>query len=94
MQYIIPLGIILLGVIALTIYVLSVALRDTVRQVTEINGKLLLLIGVRDGGAEVGRALVAASKQPVKPIPGLSKPEKKEKKEPVAKGQHFTVGVR
>lgn len=93
LDFLIPVGIVLLGTLGLTIYVLTVALRDAVRQITSMNEKLLILRGVQEGGSEVGRALVAASRPPKKEIPGVAasatKDEGKDKK-----GYTITVGAR
>lgn len=91
LNYIIPLGIILLGVIGLTVYVLTIAVREMSRQLVSSNEKLMILLGARDGGPEVGRALVASMKPPKKEIPGVAQP-KPGKEEP--KGHTMVVGMR
>lgn len=88
-DYLIPLFLVLLGLIGLTIYVLTIALRDSTRQVSKMNERLLIILGVKDGGEQVGRALVASAKPPAKVIPGVS-----EKKEEPKKGFKVVVGSR
>jgi len=80
MVLLIPIGVVLLGVVAMTIYVLTVALRDAVRQVAQMNERLLILLGTRDGNESVGRALVASSRKPTKPLPGIVISEDQESK--------------
>ena len=85
-----PLFMILLGVIAMTIYVLVMALRNCSNQIIKINEKLIIVMGVRDSGEAVGRALVASSRQPKKNLPGIVKP----KPDTTAKaGLRMTVGA-
>ena len=89
-EVLLPLFMILLGVIAITIYVLVMALRNCSNQIIRINEKLIILMGVRDGGEAVGRALVASSRQPKKDLPGIVKP----KPDTTAKaGLRMTVGA-
>ena len=90
LEYLMPLFMILLGVIAVTIYVLVMALRDCSKQIIKINEKLIIMMGVRDGGEAVGRALVASSRKPKKDLPGVTKPLDK----PTKKGLKMTVGVK
>lgn len=92
MSYFIPFAMILLGTVAVTIYILGVALRESVRRLADTNEKLMIMLGTREGGAEVGRALVASSRKPAKNIPGVAKPDEKKKDEP--KGLRMTVGAR
>lgn len=91
MDYIIPLFIVVMGVISLTIYCLTVALRDAVKRISCMNERLMVLLGTRDGGPEVGRALVASKKPPKKETPGVVK--KNDKKQSSA-GLRMTVGAR
>ena len=89
-EALLPLFMILLGVIAITIYVLVMALRNCSNQIIRINEKLIILMGVRDGGEAVGRALVASSRQPKKDLPGVIKTPDKTTKT----GLKMTVGVK
>jgi len=91
LDYFVPLFLILLAIIGLTVYTLTIALRDSMRQITKINEQLLVLLGTRDGGEAVGRALVASARLPKKEIPGVSK---KEEKSEEPKGVKFTVGYK
>jgi len=77
-----------LGVMELTVLVLAKTLRDTTKKITDTNEKLLVLLGTRDGGTDVGRALVASMREPKKEITGVAT----QKDEP--KGLKFTVGAR
>jgi len=86
----ISLGIVLLGLLGLTIYVLTVALRDAVRRIGGMNERLMVLLGTRDGGPEVGRALVASQRPPKKQISGVAGEGGKEP----PKGYKITVGAR
>lgn len=88
-EFLIPMGMILLGLIGLTIYILGIALRDATRQIISMNERLMVLFGTRDGGEAVGRALVASAKHPKKVIPGVSGKEEKPKK---PTGYFVTVG--
>jgi len=90
LESLMPLFIILLGVIAITIYVLVAALQDCTKQITKTNKKLIIMMGVRDGGDAVGRALVASARKPKKDLPGVAKTPK----EPAKTGLKMTVGVR
>lgn len=81
MQSLIPMMLILLGIVGITIYVLTMALRDALRQIVQMNERLLILVGTRDGNEAVGRALVASSRRPTKPLPGVATPKKSETKQ-------------
>jgi len=91
LDYLVPLFLVLLGVVGLAIYTLTIALRDSTRQIAKMNEQLLVLLGTRDGGEAVGRALVASAKLPKKEIPGVSKKEEKPEK---PAGVKFTVGYK
>lgn len=91
MDVLLPLYITLMGLLGLALYVVTAALRDVTRKMTEMNEKLLVLLGTRDGGSEVGRALVASGKRPKKPMPGLSSAGKKPKKP--QEGINITYGA-
>lgn len=82
-ELLIPLAMILLGMVALSLYVtgasLKVALRQNTRlsnRLAEMNEKLMILLGTRDGGDAVGRALVASTRAPKKNIPGVASQKK------------------
>lgn len=90
LDYLVPMGIVLSGLVGLTIYVLAISLRDTTKRLANMNERLMVILGTRDGGPEVGRALVASIRKPKKGIAGLAETEKKE--EP--KGFHLTVGAK
>jgi hypothetical protein len=90
-DYLVPMGIVLLGVVGLTVYVLAIALRDTTKRLSDMNEKLMVLIGTRDSGPEVGRALVAMNRKPKKEISGIAEPDKKPDKPREFK---LTVGAR
>jgi hypothetical protein len=52
------------------------ALRQTLERLYQTNTQLMILVGTRDGGGEVGRALVASQKEPKRVIPGIAEPLK------------------
>jgi len=87
----IPFAIVFAGLIAMVIYVLALAVSNLSKQLTKVNEKLLIMIGAREGDG-VARALVASSKEPVKPLRGLSKGDKVKDEPP--KGVTVTMGVK
>jgi len=90
-EFLYPLFFVLLGVVALVVYVLAVALRETTRKLAKMNELLLIYASIKKVGPEAGRALVAAGRKPKKEIPGVAKePEKEER----PKGYTVTVGAR
>jgi len=80
MDFLLPLFIVLLGVIAMTIYVLGVALRDSVRRLTAMNERLMVMATFRKDGIEASRALIASSRKPQRNDPGISKSKNQKKK--------------
>jgi len=78
--YLMPMCLILLGVVALSLYIVTAALRATTDQLNKINERLLVIIGVQGGGTETGRALVALAKPPLKANPGVAEKDKAKKK--------------
>lgn len=94
MELLFPLMATLLGVVAMALYVTGASLKEALRQNTrlsnrlaEMNERLMILLGTRDGNEAVGRALVASAKAPVKIIPGVA-PNKKESKKKEPKAVH------
>jgi hypothetical protein len=86
---IVPVGLTLLGgLVGLTIYVLAISLRESTKRIADMNERLMVLLGTRDGGEAVGRALVASHKLPRKVAP---EPPKK-KPEPPKEGVRLTYG--
>lgn len=88
MDLLYPLMAILLGVVAMALYVTGASLKMALRQNTrlsnrlaEMNERLMVLLGTRDGGDAVGRALVASARAPKKTIPGVAPQKKESKKE-------------
>lgn len=55
-------GGLILGVIALTVYVLTIALRDTVRRLGDMNERLMVLLSASGGNEAAARALIASSR--------------------------------
>ena len=95
MDILLPLFAILLSVVGVTIYILIIALRDALRQITRMNEQLLLMAGMKDGNIATGRALLASAKRPVKPMPGLAKGAKSEEKPKDKKPKYqYTMGSR
>ncbi len=76
-EFLVSLLIILIGLVCMCIYIVGIALRNASRQIVRMNERLLVLLGTRDGNEVVGRALVASSRKPVKPLKGVSQPKKK-----------------
>lgn len=80
--------VVLLGLLALVIYVMAVTLRvinisrKLVDRITETNKQLLVLVAHREGGNDAARAVLASTKLPKNDLPGIST-EKKKKKEPL-----------
>jgi len=67
-------ALVLVGILILAMaFCVSVLSKALVR----MNERLLVLLGTRDGGAEVGRALVAAQRPPAGNLPGVAKEEPK-----------------
>lgn len=87
MNYLLGLAIVLLGVSAL---ILAITLQKMAQQIVQMNERLLVLLGVRDGGDAVGRALIASAKLPRKDLPGISAEKESEKPQT---GVHMTVGA-
>jgi len=94
MEYLVPGIILLVGLIALVVYVLALAVRNLSSQVTSTNEKLLILLGTRDGNEAVGRALVASSRLPKRDIPGVVSRKETEADKPKEKeGVRLTIGA-
>jgi len=72
MDTIIPMVLIILGCCAVTIYVLTIALRDATRRISGMNERLMILVGTKDGNDSAARALVALSKPPIKKLSGVA----------------------
>lgn len=98
-ELLIPLAMILLGVVAMALYVMGASLRVALHQNTrlsdrlaEMNKQLLVLLGTRDGGDAVGRALIASARPPLKPVPGVADGGQKKEKSEESPGYRLTVG--
>ncbi len=91
-EFLVPLIIILIGLVCMCIYIVGIALRNASRQIVWMNERLLVLLGTRDGNEAVGRALVASSRKPVKPLKGIAKKEEKPKNNNT--GLTLTMGVK
>lgn len=90
-DYLLPLGMVLLGIVGMTIYVLTIALRDAFRRIAAMNEKLMIILGTREGGGEAARALVASSRKPRADTLGVAgKPKKKAEPD----GLRLIVGAR
>jgi len=90
---VVSLMIILFGTLALTVYVLTFALRDAMGRIARINERLLILIGVRDGGQEAARALLAHTRRPRQSAGGIANAGKADKESPKQAGMNITVGT-
>ncbi len=64
----------LFGGVAL--FCLASSLRKTVNQLTRMNEQLLIMVGVKQGGEPVGRALVAHTREKGRSLPGIATPAK------------------
>ena len=79
MEYLVPFGLVLMGLVGMALYVVTAALRDALRRLADINERLLLLVGLDRNGPEAARALVAQAQAPrqKQPAEAPKQPEKK-----------------
>ncbi len=66
----------LLLFVGLALCYLAACLRSTVNQLTKMNEQLLVMVGVKQGGEPVGRALVAHAREKGRSLPGIATPAK------------------
>ena len=90
--------VVLLGLSALVIYILTVALWVIIRlsdRITETNKQLLVLVAHREGGNDAARAVLASAKSPKKDLPGISNEKKKKKESPQGskKTESYSINV-
>ena len=90
-KFLVPLLIILIVLVCMCIYIVGIALRNASRQIVRMNEQLLVLLGQGTVNKSVGRALVASSRRPVKPLKGIAKKEEKPKNNNT--GLTMTMGV-
>jgi len=76
---VIPWLLVLAGIFTLFVYILVIALLKVVKQVTETNKQLLIVVAGKDAKPEALRALVASAKPPQKKLPGISGKKKDDK---------------
>ncbi|MHC4867999.1 MAG: hypothetical protein ACYTEX_28340 [Planctomycetota bacterium] len=96
--YLVPLAAILLGVLGMTIYVLTMALRESTQRLSTTNERLLVLLASRES-EKSARALVASARESRLGQGGLAtgpdnvkeKPKQPEKQE-LKPGMHITLG--
>lgn len=84
-----------LGAAVLVLVPLIVVIRMMsmlVKQVISTNEKLMILVGTRDGGEKVGRALVASQREPKKDVPGVVKDPVKIESRPTGKPYKLRIG--
>lgn len=79
------------GVMGLTVYVLTIAVKQMSNQITKTNEKLMVLIASQSINPEATRALTALSKPPQGKMSGISTQKKEEPKK--KDGMSMTVGV-
>jgi len=91
-ELLLPLAVVFIGLVCLLMYIVAAALRDITRQMTKTNEKLLIMLGAREG-VDVGRALIAASRPPQKPMQGVAAKKPAEKKKDDSKRRVMTVGM-
>jgi hypothetical protein len=91
-EILLPVFIVLLGVVALALYVLGVCLRESTRKLAEMNERLFVILGARQG-VDTARALVASAKEPRRPTPGLAKKPPQRKEEKSKTGVRMTFGA-
>lgn len=75
-----------------TVFVLAMSLRRTIDSLIRTNTQLMILVGSKEGGEPVARALVALEKEPKKVIPGLAQTSNLE--QAPTKPYVMTVGAR
>ncbi len=64
------------------------------KQIISTNEKLMILVGTRDGGEKVGRALVASAREPKKNLPGVTKePPQVKKDNPRPTGKPYSLKI-
>ena len=86
-----PFGLILVGLMGLTIYILTIAVKQLTNQITKTNEKLMILIASNGGGTDATRALTALARPPQGNLVGVSKEKKPEQKK--KEGLSMTMGV-
>lgn len=72
-------GLIIIGVLVLAVCILTVALLNVVKQLTDMNKKLLILAMGREKNVDGLRALVASEKPPQGKLPGIATKKKDDK---------------
>ncbi len=72
-------GLALIGLLVLTVCILIVALLNVVKQLTDMNKKLLILAMGREKNTDGLRALVASEKPPQGKLPGIATKKKNDK---------------
>ncbi len=98
MDLLIPWAIIAAGLLVLFVYILVMALLQTVKRLTETNKQLLILVAGLGGKPEtsgsVMRALVATDKPPQGKLRGIADKKKDEKPKSTNTDYEMQVGVR
>lgn len=93
--YLVPLVAILLGVLGTSIYVLTIALRESTQKMTTMNERLLVMLAARESETSA-RALVASSRESHRGYGGLATGREEKPKQPLKQemkpGLHVTLG--
>lgn len=85
-------GLIIMGLLVLAVCLLTVALLNVVKQLTDMNKKLLILAMGREKNVDGLRALVASEKPPQGKLRGITTNDKKDPK-PKNTGYTMQIGV-
>lgn len=83
----IPLGIAFSFLFWIALYIVTTCLRTTVKQVVDMNERLLIIIASKEGGASLAGAILQSSKQSKEVAPPPAKPNPR-------KGVRITAGAR
>jgi len=79
---VIPWLFVLAGIFTLFVYILVIALLKVVKQVTETNKQLLIVVAGKDAKPEALRALVTSNKPPRGKLSGISGKDKTKDNKP------------
>lgn len=97
MGVLIPWAIVAAGLLVLFVYILVMALLQTVKRLTETNKQLLILVAGLGGKPEatgsVLRALVASEKSPQGKLRGIADKKKDKKPKSTNTDYEMTVGI-
>lgn len=84
----------LLGIMGIALLIVVSMFRTVTQQLVRMNERLLVLVGTRDGGEAVGRALVASSRESKKDLLGVANEPLQEKNlRPGISGKQHTITI-